>query len=118
MVEWCIVVTTPEEVILCALARESTATAADGFGTTGRHGTLLRLIPTRYVVPTDSVPILSVAGTEDGRIFLGGHDGSLHEMVYEGIFSPGSGGGVILNSKLSNLLNLRTPKTIQKRTSS
>ena len=95
MVEWCIVVTTPEEVILCALARESTATAADGFGTTGRHGTLLRLIPTRYVVPTDSVPILSVAGTEDGRIFLGGHDGSLHEMVYEGIFSPGSGGGVI-----------------------
>jgi len=90
VVEWCIVVTTPEEVILCALAFEPTATGSDGFATAGRHGTSLLLVPTRFVVPTDSIPILSVCGTRDGRIFLGGHDGCLYEMVYEGLINGGS----------------------------
>ena len=67
-VSWCLVVTTPREAILCALSRTESA---------------LRLIPTRYTIPTDNVPILSVGGTPDGRIFLGGIDGSLYEMVYE-----------------------------------
>ena len=81
-VEWVLVVTTPEEVQLCALAFESTA-AVEGLGTPDRNsGTRsLRLIPTRFSIPTDSVSMLSVCGTDDGRIFLGGVDGNLYEMA-------------------------------------
>ncbi len=82
VVDWCLVVTTPEEVILCALARESSI--KNTIATT--HNSSLRLVPTRYIVPTDSVPILSICGTDDGRIFLGGYDGNLYEMSYEGFF--------------------------------
>jgi len=91
-VEWVLVVTTPEEVQLCALAFES-STALEGLGTPDRNGGTrsLRLIPTRFIIPTDSVPMLSVSGTDDGRIFLGGHDGCLYEMAYD---SP------TMNSKL------------------
>ncbi len=95
-VEWCIVVTTPEEAILCALVKESSSdqcvddngefdtstNAAGGF----RHGnsSLLRLIPTRFILPTDSVPLTSICGTNEGRIFMGGVDGCVYEMTYEG----------------------------------
>jgi hypothetical protein len=64
-------VTTKEEAIICALARSD--------------GHMLRLIPTRCTIPTDNVTILSVCGTPDGRIFLGGFDGSLFEMTYESL---------------------------------
>lgn len=94
--------------MLCALAREGLDEDVDddnddggggdnegggeagGGGNDGgggfRHGSnsVLRLVPTRYVIPTDSVPITSIAGTSGGRIFLGGHDGNLYEMTYEG----------------------------------
>ena len=89
VVEWCLVVTTPEEAILCALARSdgqaNGGTTENGFA--HRNGAL-RLIPTRYVIPTDSVPLLSVCGTSDGRIFMGGFDGSIYEMAYEGMVDP------------------------------
>jgi nuclear pore complex protein Nup155 len=75
-VEWCLVVTTPEEAILCALAR---APAAFGPGSASP----LRLVPTRFVIPSDWVAFLSVAGTPDGRVFLGGQDGKLYEMDYD-----------------------------------
>ncbi len=80
MVEWCLVVTTPEEAIICALARET------GNGSTASDSHLV-LIPTRYEIPTDSVPLLSICGLENGRIFLGGYDGSLYEMSYEANFA-------------------------------
>lgn len=76
--------TTPEEAIICALARE-----ANQLSDNSRHraskskDSHLVLIPTRYEIPTDSVPILSVCGTDDGRIFMGGSDGCLYEMSYE-----------------------------------
>ena len=56
-----------------------------------KHGTdeILRLLPTRYVMPTDSIPILSIVGSNDGRIFLGGYDGNLYEFLYEGNLPPG-----------------------------
>ena len=94
--EWVLVVTTPEEVQLCALAFESTVSdsALEGLGTPDRAngGTRsLRLIPTRFSIPTDSIPMLSVCGTDDGRIFLGGHDGCLYEMAYD---SPSLASGI------------------------
>ena len=96
--EWVLVVTTPEEVQLCALAFESTAseTALEGLGTPDRTSgetRSLRLIPTRFSIPTDSIPMLSVCGTDDGRIFLGGHDGCLYEMAYDSPSMASSLGG-------------------------
>mmetsp|Transcript_3141 Transcript_3141/g.5841 ORF Transcript_3141/g.5841 Transcript_3141/m.5841 type:complete len:1874 (+) Transcript_3141:94-5715(+) len=84
IVEWCIVVTTPEEAIICALAREINQTS-DGLlsKSSKSKDSHLVLIPTRYEIPTDSVPMMSVCGTEDGRIFMGGFDGCLYEMSYE-----------------------------------
>lgn len=99
-VEWIVVVTTPEEVILCALIKEDLSMKdvyaneedgmvrrRDGGGSSFRHGSsssTLRLIPTRYILPTDSIPIMSISGTSGGRIFLGGYDGNLYEMMYDG----------------------------------
>ena len=104
-VPWCLVVTTPEEVILCALANEvlndcdTTTDYAKSAGGGFRHGSnsILRLIPTRFVLPTDGVPLVSICGMKNGRIFLGGMDGNLYEFSYEGNLRPNaatsSGGG-------------------------
>lgn len=35
------------------------------------------------LLPTDRTRILSVAGTANGRIFLGGNNGCLYEMMYD-----------------------------------
>ena len=53
----------------------------------GESQSHLMLIPTSYEIPTDSIPLLSVCGTDDGRIFMGGYDGCLYEMSYEAHFS-------------------------------
>ena len=60
--------------MLCALAR--------------RDGKLY-IVPTRYTLPTDNIPIVSVCGLPDGRIFMGGYDGSLYEFDYENMVSHG-----------------------------
>lgn len=98
MVEWCLVVTTPEEAILCALAREEVVHSESGLTTGDTH---LKLIPTRYEIPTDSIPLLSVCGTDEGRIFLGGYDGCLYEMAYEGFIRKNQ----LSHSTLENRLN-------------
>lgn len=110
IVEWCLVVTTHEEAIICALARESMTdqqqqqqssmsspfsnlSSPNGNRTSSYNNqsdTHLKLIPTRYLIPTDSVPMLSICGTDDGRIFMGGYDGCLYEMSYEGIVPSSS----------------------------
>ena len=87
--------TTPEEAIICALAREPNDFSSNGDdnGNGNGNGNIgmnvnsddshLVLIPTRYEIPTDSVPLLSICGTDDGRIYMGGYDGCLYEMSYE-----------------------------------
>lgn len=74
IVEWCLVVSTLDEVMLCALV------VRDG---------KLRIVPTRYTLPSDDIPIVSVCGLSDGRIFMGGYDGSLYEFEYENLVSEG-----------------------------
>lgn len=44
----------------------------------------IRLIPTNISVATDNVLMVKISSTPDGRIFMAGADGSLHEFVYEG----------------------------------
>ena len=64
------------------------------------YNSSLCLVPTRYIVPTDSVPILSICGTDDGRIFLGGYDGNLYEMSYEGFFqNNGTSNGYLFDGE-------------------
>ena len=36
----------------------------------------------QYRVPTDNVKMISVASSADGRVFFGGEDGNLYEVVY------------------------------------
>lgn len=36
-----------------------------------------------YAVPADNVTMCAVAATPAGRIFLGGSDGNLYEVLYE-----------------------------------
>ena len=65
---------TLDEVMLCALILRD-----------GKLG----IVPTRYTLPCDDIPIVSVCGISDGRIFLGGYDGSLYEFEYENLVSKG-----------------------------
>ena len=96
--EWCLVVATPVEVILCALNRGATIHPSNGGGNNGSSPGGLKvsaedsyyLVPTFFTLPTDQVRILSIVGTESGRIFLGGHDGRLYEMTYQGFPDPES----------------------------
>jgi nuclear pore complex protein Nup155 len=56
--------------MLCAVARQNNR---------------LHLVPTRYTLPTDAIPIVSICGLPNGKIFMGGHDGSLYEFSYENL---------------------------------
>ena len=76
-VEWCVAISTPEEVLLCALKRLDGSPA-------GTIETSYSLHPTCYTLPTDGKRIISIAGSRKGQIFLGGDDGCLYEMNYEG----------------------------------
>lgn len=63
-----IVVATPVEVTLLAVA----------FSSSGQ----LSLIPTHISIPTDNIMMLKILSAPDGRIFMAGADGDLHEFVY------------------------------------
>eukprot|EP00934_Nitzschia_sp_Nitz4_P004018 Nitzschia sp. Nitz4//scaffold51_size120721//106099//111539//NITZ4_003747-RA/size120721-snap-gene-0.26-mRNA-1//1//CDS//3329553922//4008//frame0 len=69
MVEGCLVVTTRESAMLCALARKPSQ---------GLH-----VVRTKFTIPSDWVSFLSVASTSSGRIFLGGQDGNVYELDYD-----------------------------------
>ena len=78
--------TTHEEAVLCALARANSTNSTNGDSRpSALSSSPLKLVPTRYVIPSDWVAFLSVCGSKDGRIFLGGQDGKLYEMDYDGL---------------------------------
>lgn len=72
-VQYLVAVATTVEVTLLGVA-------FTGDGAAGE----LTLIPTNISVPTDGVVMISIVGTPDGRIFMGGADGNLHEFAYYG----------------------------------
>lgn len=43
----------------------------------------INLVPTHISVATDNTLMLKIVSTPDGRIFMAGADGSLHEFIYE-----------------------------------
>jgi len=74
-VDYVMVLSTPVEVVLLTLKLHGDTVFGE-----------ITLSPTEFTLATDNVPMRSIAGTKDGRIFMGGHDGSLYEFLYE---SPG-----------------------------
>ena len=46
-------------------------------------GDLLVIPEPIFTLPTDNIEIRVIKGTEDGRIFLGGSDGCLYEIIYQ-----------------------------------
>jgi Nup133 N terminal like len=79
MVEWCLVLTTKEEAMLCVVAKSSPAIGAPW-----------TVIPTKFVIPSDWVSFLCVGASKNGRIFLGGDDGNLYELDYDILNAPPS----------------------------
>lgn len=67
---------------MCALAE-----SMDDSSVVGNDSSPLRLIPTSFTFPTDGVCMSAITGTVDGRIFMGGSDGCVYEMTYEGRIS-------------------------------
>ena len=71
-----LVIATPVETILLGVCVAE-----------GRRGGLgggdLTLYPTQLYVPSDNINMLSIKGTDNGRIFMCGQDGNLHELVYQ-----------------------------------
>jgi len=43
----------------------------------------LELRHSKITAPTDGIPMRAVKGTDDGRVFLAGNDGTLYELEYE-----------------------------------
>ncbi|XP_066922124.1 nuclear pore complex protein Nup155-like [Clytia hemisphaerica] len=72
-------VTTPVNIYLLGLnlSERQQSLSGDMFGTLQLHPEPL------FVIPTDNVYLTSICGTANGRIFLGGKDGCLYEVVYQ-----------------------------------
>lgn len=69
--------------LLClATCTEIVLLGATFQGNAGGEEELFLLPEPLFTVSADNVPMTCVAGTASGRIFLGGGDGCLHEIVY------------------------------------
>jgi len=83
VVEWCLVVTTKEEAMLCAIAK-ATETVDDGSNSNvSSPSSPWTVVPTKFIVPSDWISFLCIASTKSGRVFLGGQDGNVYEFDYD-----------------------------------
>lgn len=46
------------------------------------QGQDLKLLPTAYVMPSDSVTMVKVVGSQQGRVFMAGDDNNVYELEY------------------------------------
>lgn len=76
-IEYVIVVTTPIDIILLGVAFEKP------LKTPGEPRGKLTLYRTDLSIASDQVNMISVAGTDQGRVFMVGNDGNLHELQYQ-----------------------------------
>lgn len=85
-VKYLLVLTTPMEVIVLGVTfGDTTKTISSptrSFASSTYEEMQLMNKPI-FVINTDNVAISCVEGTDDGRIFLGGRDGSLYEIQYQ-----------------------------------
>jgi nuclear pore complex protein Nup155 len=79
-IEYLLVIATALQVVLVGVTRSPNARHRTG---TGKHGGQITLLPTGLSVPTDGIVMLKIVSSHrDGRIFMAGRDGCLHELVY------------------------------------
>uniref|UniRef100_A0A1B0CAK3 Uncharacterized protein n=2 Tax=Lutzomyia longipalpis TaxID=7200 RepID=A0A1B0CAK3_LUTLO len=85
-VKYLLILTTPIEiVVLGVIFGDSTKTICSPNRTVHAVKPFEELHISRpiFVLNTDNVSIMTIEGTSDGRIFLGGRDGSLFELQYQ-----------------------------------
>ena len=79
-------IATPIEIVLLGIflsGSKSSGTITSKETSELRRSTELVLYPTQLSVPSDRVSMLHMIGTEKGRIFMGGQDGHLYELIYQ-----------------------------------
>lgn len=88
-VEWLIVIVTPMEICLLATTFDSPDKTMSGLSGENEKDYKnfsnldLTLHETGLTFPSDEVNMVSVCGTENGRIFLAGTDGNIYELNYQ-----------------------------------
>ncbi|KAJ2521560.1 hypothetical protein H4217_001316 [Coemansia sp. RSA 1939] len=80
-VKYVLAVATPLEVFLLGVGYDAGSSRAGGRLVGG--GGSVTLYATQISVPADGVAMTSIAGSDDGRIFMSGNDGALYEFVYQ-----------------------------------
>jgi len=83
VVEWCLVVTTKEEAMICAIAKVTENSDGSSYGTGSSSSSPWMVVPTKFIVPSDWISFLCIASTKSGRVFLGGQDGNVYELDYD-----------------------------------
>ncbi|XP_019645345.1 PREDICTED: nuclear pore complex protein Nup155-like isoform X1 [Branchiostoma belcheri] len=86
-IKFLLCLTTPVDIVLLGV---SFANSPEGAAPGSQYAEMHLLPDPLFSIPSDNTYILSVVGTDKGRIFLAGKDGCLYEVVYqaeEGWFS-------------------------------
>lgn len=74
-IKYLLIVTTPVEIVILGVTFSNQVDELQGE---------INLVPEPiFVLPTDGIAITTIKGSESGRIFLGGKDGSLFEIMYQ-----------------------------------
>ncbi|KAK8391628.1 hypothetical protein O3P69_017278 [Scylla paramamosain] len=77
-IEHLLVLTTTSEIVLLGVSFSQPSEAEVSSG--------MHLLPEPlFSLPTDGSYVLTIQGTQDGRIFLGAKDGCLYELVYQAV---------------------------------
>ena len=71
-VKYILVISTAVEIVILALTWEGNDLTNN-----------FRVHQSPYTIPTDDVPMIKIVSAQNGRIFMGGKDGNLYELVYE-----------------------------------
>ena len=74
-VKYLLVISTAVEIVILALSWEE--------GEEGGLTNTFRVHQSPYAIPSDDVPMIKIVSAQNGRIFMGGKDGNLYELVYE-----------------------------------
>ncbi|GFN98864.1 nuclear pore complex protein nup155-like [Plakobranchus ocellatus] len=79
-IQYLMCLATPVDIVLLGV---SFYKSADGGSGDHRGGEMHLLPDPLFSIPTDGVYITSIAGADNGRVFMAGKDGCLYELVYQ-----------------------------------
>ncbi|KFB48176.1 AGAP007999-PA-like protein [Anopheles sinensis] len=83
-VRYLLVLTTPVEIVILGVTFKDANNGTPNRSLSSQSTEEMQLMSGPiFLLNTDQVAIMCVQGTDDGRIFLGGRDGCLYEIVYQ-----------------------------------